>query len=120
MGVGAVIALVKPGMLLGPGDLVTAGVQVYAGYVVSRNLSLAIMLLSLLFTRARHMLLGMMLLTALIQTLDAVLDAFEGRWSIVPGVLVFAAVFFLGARWLARNGRNRDDLSAPTAEKVLR
>jgi hypothetical protein len=48
------------------------------------------------------MLQGMMLLTSVIQVLDAVLDAMEGRWPIVPGVLVFGAVFLLGARWLGR------------------
>jgi hypothetical protein len=102
MGLGGVIALVKPGLLLGPGDAISPGVRVYAGYLVSRNLALAAMLLVLLFLRARRMLQGMMLLTAVIQALDAVLDAIEGRWPIVPGVLVFAAVFFLGARWLGR------------------
>jgi hypothetical protein len=89
-------------MLLGPGDAITSGVRVYAGYLVSRNLALATMLLVLLFFRTRQMLRGMMLLTAVIQALDAVLDAAEGRWVIVPGVLVFAAVFLLGARFLGR------------------
>jgi hypothetical protein len=102
MGVGGVIALVKPAMLLGPGDAITSGVRVYAGYLVSRNLALATMLLALLFFRQRQMLRGMMLLTVLIQALDAVLDAAEGRWVIVPGVLLFAAVFLLGARFLGR------------------
>lgn len=102
MGIGGVIALVKPAMLLGPGDAITSGVRMYAGYLVSRNLALATMLLVLLFFRTRQMLRGMMLLTAVIQALDAVLDAAEGRWVIVPGVLVFAAVFLLGARFLGR------------------
>jgi hypothetical protein len=102
MGLGGVIALVKPGLLLGPGDTISSGVQVYAGYLVSRNLALAAMLLALLYLRERRMLQGMMLLTAVIQVLDAVLDAVEGRWPIVPGVLVFGVVFLLGARWLGR------------------
>jgi hypothetical protein len=102
MGLGGVIALVKPGLLLGPGEAISPGVRVYAGYLVSRNLALAAMLLVLLFFRARRMLQGMMLLTAAIQVLDAVLDAIEGRWPIVPGVLVFGVVFLLGARWLGR------------------
>jgi hypothetical protein len=104
MGVGGVIALLKPEMLLGPGDSITAGVRVYAGYLVSRNLALGAMLLVFLFGRSRQMLRALMMLTAVIQMLDAMLDAFEGRWPIVPGVVVFALVFFVGARWLARKG----------------
>lgn len=104
MGLGGVIALVKPGMLLAPGEEITSGVRVYAGYLVSRNLALASMLLGFLFLRARQMLCGLMLLTAVIQVLDAALDAFEGRWPIVPGVLVFSAVFLIGARWLGGRG----------------
>ncbi|WP_433965578.1 hypothetical protein [Tunturiibacter gelidiferens] len=102
MALGGVIALVKPGLLLGPGDAISPGVRVYAGYLVSRNLALAAMLLVLLFLRAGRMLQGMMLLTAAIQVLDAVLDVIEGRRPIVPGVLVFGVVFLLGARWLGR------------------
>jgi hypothetical protein len=102
MGLGGVIALVKPGLLLGPGEVISSGVRVYAGYLVSRNLALAGMLLVLLFLRARQMLIGMMFLTGLIQMFDAVLDGFEGRWPIVPGVVVFAVVFFLGAQRLSR------------------
>jgi hypothetical protein len=102
MGLGGVIALVKPGLLLVPGEVISSGVRVYAGYLVSRNLALAGMLLVLLFLRARQMLIGMMFLTGLIQMFDAVLDGFEGRWPIVPGVVVFAVVFFLGAQRLSR------------------
>jgi hypothetical protein len=51
----------------------------------------------MLALRARGVLSGLMLLTALVQVLDAGLDAAEGRWTIVPGVLIFALVFFLGA-----------------------
>jgi hypothetical protein len=102
MGLGGVIALVKPGLLLGPGEVISSGVRVYAGYLVSRNLALAGMLLVLLFLRARQMLIGMMFLTGLIQMFDAVLDGFEGRWPIVPGVVVFAVVFFLGAQRLSK------------------
>ncbi|MDQ2833793.1 MAG: hypothetical protein M3Y50_08635 [Acidobacteriota bacterium] len=104
MGLGGVIAFVKPGMLLSPGDEITSGVRVYAGYLMSRNLALASMLLGFLFLRARQMLCGLMLLTAVIQVLDAGFDGFEGRWPIVPGVLIFAAVFIIGARWLSSRG----------------
>jgi hypothetical protein len=102
MAMGAIIALVKPGLLLGPGEAVTTGVRVYAGYLWSRNLALASALIVLVARRSRYMLRGMMLLTALVQLLDAVLDAVEGRWVLVPGVVVFAIVLLLGAEWLAR------------------
>ena len=107
MGLGGVIALLKPGLLLGPGEAISSGVRVYAGYLVSRNVAMAAMLLVLLFLRARQMLIGMMFLTAVIQTLDAVLDVCEGRWPIVPGVILFAAIFFLGAQRLSRKRQTR-------------
>jgi hypothetical protein len=107
MGLGGVIALVKPGLLLGPGEAISSGVRVYAGYLVSRNVAVAGMLVVLLFVRARQMLIGMMFLTGLIQMFDAVLDGFEGRWPIVPGVVVLALVFFLGAQRLSKNTQPR-------------
>jgi hypothetical protein len=113
MGLGGVIALVKPGLLLGPGEVISSGVRVYAGYLVSRNLALAAMLLVLLSLRLRQMLIGMMLLTGVIQGFDAVLDGIDGRWPIVPGVVVFAAVFFLGAQRLSRKD------AAPSERKIL-
>ena len=73
-----VIALINPAMLLAPGEPITAGVKVYAGYLVSRNIALAVMLVVMLAVRARRMLCSLMLLTSLIQALDAVLDACDG------------------------------------------
>lgn len=104
MALGGVIALINPAMLLAPGEPITAGVRVYAGYLVSRNIALAVMLMAMLAVRARRMLCGLMLLTALIQALDAILDARDGRWMLVPGVTVFAVVFLFGAWWLAGKG----------------
>lgn len=104
MALGGVIALVNPGMLLAPGEPITNGVRVYAGYLVSRNIALSVMLLAMLVVRARWMLCGLMLLTALIQALDAVLDIRDGRYMLVPGVTVFALVFLFGAWWLAGKG----------------
>jgi hypothetical protein len=43
------------------------------------------------------------ILTALIQVLDAVLDAIEGRWVMVPGVFIFAIAFYLLALWPSRH-----------------
>jgi hypothetical protein len=97
MGAGAAIALVRPAMLVAPKAEITDAVRVYAGYLVSRNLALALMLIAMLAIRARRVLSGLMLLTAFIQFIDAGMDVLEGRWAIVPGVLIFAIVFFLGA-----------------------
>jgi hypothetical protein len=98
---GAAIALLKPAMLLSPQDHINSAVHVYAGYLVSRNTALALMLLAALFLRARGVLNTLMLLTAVIQLLDAVLDALEGRWPIVPGILVFAVLYFVAAAKLS-------------------
>jgi len=97
MGAGAVIALVRPAMLVAPNAEINAAVRVYAGYLVSRNLALAAMLIAMLAARARSVLSSLMVLTAFIQLFDAGMDALEGRWPIVPGVLIFAMVFFFGA-----------------------
>jgi hypothetical protein len=97
MGAGAVIALVRPAMLVAPNAEITAAVRLYADYLVSRNLALALMLLVMLAKRAGRVLSGLMLLTAFIQFIDAGLDVLEGRWAMVPGVLIFAIVFFLSA-----------------------
>jgi hypothetical protein len=95
MAMGAVIALVHPGMLVAPGEQINGAVRVYAGYLVSRNFALAAFLLLSLGLRARGMLNSLVLLTACIQILDAGIDGFEGRWAIVPGVLVFGVMFLV-------------------------
>jgi hypothetical protein len=97
MTTGAIVALIHPAMLVAPDAQINAAVHVYAGYLVSRNLALAVILLAMLAIRARGVLSGLMVLTASIQLLDAAMDVLEGRWAIVPGVLIFAVVFFLGA-----------------------
>jgi hypothetical protein len=101
MATGAVIALVRPAMLVAPGDDINGAVRVYAGYLVSRNLAVAAMLLLALGWRARQMLNILVLLVAWIQILDAVIDGFEGRWPIVPGVAVFGVVFLLASARLS-------------------
>lgn len=102
MAAGAVIALKNPAMLVSPHVEMNEGVQVYAGYLVSRNLALAAMLIAALWMRSRTALCTLMLLTAVIQLLDAGMDAMEGRWAIVPGVLVFGIVFLMGAGLLRK------------------
>ena len=97
MATGGVIALVRPGMLVSPHDDINGAVHIYAGYLVSRNLALATMLLAMLTLRARSALGNLMVLTAFIQFLDAGIDCMEGRWAVVPGVVIFGLIFFIGA-----------------------
>jgi len=53
--------------------------RVYAGYLVSRNLAIALMLLAAWVTGARQALSGLTVFAALVQFLDMGLDAAEGR-----------------------------------------
>jgi hypothetical protein len=94
---GGLIALFRPEMLLSPHQEVTQAVHVYAGYLVSRNLALGLMLLTALSPRARGSLSTLMVLYASIQFLDAVTDCIEGRWAIVPGIVLLGLLFLIGA-----------------------
>lgn len=94
---GAVLALVHPAMLVSPHDEINGAVHIYAGYLASRNLALAIMLVALLSLSAKHALSNMMVLVALVQLLDAGIDCAEGRWILVPGVVLLGLLFFIGA-----------------------
>jgi hypothetical protein len=94
---GGVIALVHPALLLSSGDQMNSAAHLYAHYLVSRNLALAAMLVAALVLRADRALAGLMVLTALIQVLDGILDAVDARWVLVPGLLVFAVAFLVGA-----------------------
>ena len=97
LGTGAIIAFVNPGMLVSPGSEINGAAHVYAGYLVSRNLALAVLLLVTLSMGARRSLSTLMVLTAAIQVLDAAMNVVEHRWALIPGVLIFAAIFLLGA-----------------------
>ena len=97
MAVGAVIALLHPAMLVSPHDEINGAVQIYAGYFASRNAALTIMLLALLALRAKVPLGNLMVLVALVQFIDAFIDCIEGRWTIVPGVLILGILFSGGA-----------------------
>ncbi len=92
---GAIIALVNPAMLAG-GEI-NGAVHVYAGYLVARNVALALLLVIALCAGARRPLSTLMVLTGVVQMLDGVMNAFEGRWSLIPGVLVIGIAFFFGA-----------------------
>jgi hypothetical protein len=93
---GAVISKVDP-TLLTNGSPMTDAARIYADYMFARNLPLALMLLFLLAVRARRMLAGFMVLTALIQIVDVIDDLARGAFLLVPGLLVFAIVFLVGA-----------------------
>ena len=101
MAMGALIALVHPAMLVLPGDAMNGAVRIYAGYLFSRNLTLAVFLLLALGLRFRGMLNTLLLLTAWIQVLDAGVDSWEGRWMIVPGVLVLGGMFLAASARLS-------------------
>jgi hypothetical protein len=97
LGAGGIIALVRPEMLVSPHAEMNSAARVYAGYLVSRNLALAIMLLAAWVTGARQALSGLTALAALVQFLDMGLDAAEGRIALVPGVIALGVLFFLAA-----------------------
>src|ERR1700722_13680173 len=85
---GGAIAMLRPEMLVSPHGEINSAARVYAGYMFSRNLALAVLLLAALLTDARQALSGLMMLAALIQFVDAGLDVAEGRIVLVPGVIV--------------------------------
>jgi hypothetical protein len=93
---GAVISKVDP-TLLTNGSPMTDAARIYADYMFARNLPLAVLLLFLLAVRARRMLAGFMVLTALIQLVDVINDLVRGAFVLVPGLLVLAIVFLIGA-----------------------
>ena len=93
---GAVISKVDP-TLLTNGSTITEATRVYADYMFARSLSLAAILLFLLTVKARRMLAAFMILIALIQIVDVIDDLARGALLLVPGLLVFAIVFLVGA-----------------------
>lgn len=97
MVLGGIIALGNPAMLAPTGGEINGAVRVYAGYLFSRNVAIAAMLLCALIIRARRAVSYLMLLTAVIQILDATLDCLEGRWVIAPGVMLLGIAFLFGA-----------------------
>ncbi len=83
------------------GEHLNAAGQNYADYFLTRNLAMAAMLLLMLALRARRVLAGLMILTALVQTLDAITASVTGRLGLLPVDLIFAAAFVIGAGHLA-------------------
>jgi hypothetical protein len=101
MASGALIALLNPAMLVSPHNEINAAVHIYASYLFSRNAALAILLVASLLFRSKGTLNTLILLTAFIQLLDAAVDFIEGRWVIVPGVVVFGLLFLLASARLS-------------------
>ena len=93
---GAIISKVDPTLLTNNSPMTDAA-RVYADYMFARNLPLAVMLLFLLLVKARHMLAGFMVLTAFIQIVDVINDVARGAFLLIPGLLIFAALFLIGA-----------------------
>jgi hypothetical protein len=101
MGAGALIALLNPAMLVSPHDEINTAVHIYAGYLFSRNAALAILLVGSMIFRAKGTLNALILLIAFVQWLDGVVDCMEGRWVLVPGVLIFGLLFLLASACLS-------------------
>ncbi len=83
------------------GEHLSAAGQNYANYFLTRNLAMAVLLLIMLTLRARRVLIGLMILTAFIQALDAVTAAVTARLGLVPIDLAFTAAFLIGAAHLS-------------------
>jgi hypothetical protein len=102
MALGAAIALLSPAMLIGPHANISPANTVYADYLASRNLAIAIMLLCMLAISARRGLASVLLLAALVQIIDAGFDCFEGRWTIAPAVLLLSLMLSAAANTVSR------------------
>lgn len=98
---GAVLTATGGVMAVFPsGHLSTAG-QNYDEYSATRNLAIAVMLLIMLALRAQRVLASLMILTALIQILDAITASVTGRLGLAPIDLVYTAAFLIGAARLS-------------------
>jgi len=64
-------------------------------------LALAVSLLVALAAGARRALNSFLLLVAMVQLFDTVLDCVEGRWADVPGVSLLAMLFLLASASLS-------------------
>jgi hypothetical protein len=101
MATGGVIALVRPIMLVSRQAQITSAVKIYAGYFAVRNLAIALLIIIAMLLQARQILATLLLVAAFIQVLDAVMDCIEGRWVLVPGVLILSLIFFAASARLS-------------------
>jgi hypothetical protein len=69
---GGVISLAHPQMLVSTHDEISSAARIYAGYVASRDLALAILLFYLLLAAAKRALSQLLVLVSLIQIFDAI------------------------------------------------
>jgi len=97
MATGGLMAFLQPSRLASPQDEINGAVHIYAGYFASRALVLSVMLVAALLSRARGLLNSLMLLTAFVQLMDLGVDWHEGRWPVIPGVVIVGVLFFVGA-----------------------
>lgn len=110
MVIGAIVALVNPAILVGKGEHIDSAARIYAGYLASRNLAIAAMLLGTLIASIQSAgsiggLRIIMLLTAGVQMLDPGIDCIEGRWVVAPGVAIIGFVFLFGAGRVSKAGK---------------
>jgi hypothetical protein len=110
---GAVLSEVAPTTLVPHGEPMTAAAWRFADYTFARDLALGLGLLVALAARARQALAGLMVLTAAVQLVDAVQDAIRGDWVLVPGLVIFAALFLVGAVRLRRQNSVSSSRSMP-------
>ena len=104
---GAVLAIIRPQMLVSPQDIVNGAAHIYAMYFASRNLALAIMLMLWLSLGKKAAMSHTLLLVGLIQLLDTVMDCMDGRWKVVPGIIVLGSLCLLAATRLVRDRREQ-------------
>jgi len=69
--------------------------------MAARNLALAGALVGLLGAGARRPLALCMMVVGFVQLVDACLDAVEGRWAVLPGVLLLGVLYLAAAGGLA-------------------
>ena len=105
---GAVIALVAPNLLTGTasptGDEVA---RVYEDYTVARDGALGLFLVALLALHEVRTLAAALVLIALVQLVDGILDVASGRWILLPAVISVALAGLLAAARSLRSVRPR-------------
>jgi hypothetical protein len=86
---------------------INAGTEVFARYTGTRDVALAVMLLTLVAVRSRRVLAGLLVATALANALDCALDLVAQRWPAAPGPFLVAVLYLGAAAWLFRQDRKR-------------
>ncbi len=81
---------------------VTPGVLLFAAYASARELAIAAALLGLLVVRAAHPLIGVLLVAALANAIDAAGAVAAQRWAQLLGAVVFGVAYACAAMWFSR------------------